>query len=106
MDEIGIIKELKRYLLERQGDNLIELILFGSRSKGIALQDSDYDILLITRDKTDWIFRNQLLKDIYSFELNYQVFIDIHILSLDEVEHSLRGRQPIFKNAIKNGIRA
>lgn len=38
-------------------------------------------------------------------DIAYDILIDVHLLSMDEL-NTKRGRQPIFVNALKNGIYA
>jgi len=41
----------------------------------------------------------------YDIDLKYDIVIDVHILSTNELE-SLRGKQPIFINALRTGLYA
>lgn len=44
---------IKERLHEVLGDNVRQIILFGSRSRGIAERDSDYDILLLVGKRSE-----------------------------------------------------
>lgn len=46
------IELFARSIKERLGDRLIRVVLFGSRARGDAQEDSDYDCLIITREMT------------------------------------------------------
>ena len=46
---------------EKFGENLISIVLFGSRVKGYARRDSDYDLLIIARNLPDIKERFDLL---------------------------------------------
>ncbi|MBI4906368.1 MAG: nucleotidyltransferase domain-containing protein [Acidobacteria bacterium] len=48
-----MLSDLRRGLSDLYGDRLVQLILFGSRARGDARPDSDYDILLVFRDQPD-----------------------------------------------------
>lgn len=50
-------------------------------------------------------YEERIIDLCYDIDLKYDVLIDPHILSTTEL-HSIRGKQPIFVNAINNGIRA
>jgi predicted nucleotidyltransferase len=102
-----ILRKVKSLLAERFNDDIKNVILFGSRAEERAKADSDYDILVVlNKEKYDWNFKHQIIEAIYDIELEYDVFIDIHIISAFELNNSLRGTQPIFQKAIKNGVYA
>ena len=48
-----ILKRLRRALDELYGDRIERVVLFGSRARGDAHQDSDYDVAVFLRDLTD-----------------------------------------------------
>ncbi|MCA9744288.1 hypothetical protein KC734_22305, partial [candidate division KSB1 bacterium] len=68
--------------------------------------DSDFDVLVIVRKTYDWRFREQVSDVVYDLELKYDILIDQFLISTDELEKSVRGAQPVFVNAIKNGMYA
>jgi predicted nucleotidyltransferase len=47
---------------EKFGENLVSIVLFGSRVKGYARRDSDYDLLIIARNLPDIMERFDLLE--------------------------------------------
>ena len=48
-----ILNEIKRYLEERYGDKIKEVILYGSQARGDAREDSDVDVLVVVDDSID-----------------------------------------------------
>jgi predicted nucleotidyltransferase len=104
-DNIKILKELKVHLKRYLGNEIKEVILFGSRISDKAEIDSDYDILIILREKPDWPKRRVISDLCYDIALKYNILTDTHLLAESEM-NSIRGRQPIFRKAIKNGIYA
>lgn len=46
-----VAKEFARRLREKLGERVEEIILFGSRARGDAREDSDYDVLVVVRDE-------------------------------------------------------
>jgi predicted nucleotidyltransferase len=104
-DNIKILKELKVHLKKYLGNEIKEVILFGSRISDKAEIDSDYDILIILREKPDWPKRRVISDLCYDIALKYNIITDTHLLAESEM-NSIRGRQPIFRKAIKNGIYA
>lgn len=106
-DNISVIKELKSLLRFEFGENINELILFGSRMKKNYIKgSSDYDILIILKNDYDWQYKNRIISVVYSMELKYDIFIDIKVISLNELKNGLKGKQPLFLDAIKEGLYA
>ncbi|HZT89691.1 MAG TPA: nucleotidyltransferase domain-containing protein [Stellaceae bacterium] len=56
-----VVRRLRPALLELYGDRLERIILFGSRARGDAREDSDYDVAVFLRDLGDrWPERERL----------------------------------------------
>lgn len=100
-----ILSDLKNVLSLKFKDNLKDLVLFGSHLSGHANQDSDYDILIVLKQKPDWNTEKEISDLCYEIDLKYGIITDTHILGENEL-NSLRGKQPIFVNALENGIYA
>lgn len=95
-----------KYLLQSKYDkNIKDVILFGSQATGNSKSDSDYDILIILKQKPDWKTEREISDLCYSIDLKYDIFTDTNLLSEPEM-NTLRAKQPIFVNAINNGIYA
>jgi predicted nucleotidyltransferase len=56
------LKEFIEACKKKLGENLISIVLFGSRVKGYAREDSDYDLLIIARNLPDIKERFNLLE--------------------------------------------
>jgi len=107
MDEkLKIIRELKLKLIENFGDNIVNVILFGSQITGKANEFSDYDILIVLKNEYDWKLRNEIYAVCYDIELDYDIIFDTTLISLNELNNTLRGKQPFICSALNNGIAA
>ena len=100
-----IIIDLKSHLVKNFGSDIKDVILFGSRAQGIPKEYSDYDILIILNKDYSGKDENKILDLCYDIDLKYNILLDIHLLSNSELS-SIRGKQPVFINAIKSGIYA
>jgi uncharacterized protein len=100
-----ILETLRNLLQKRFWENFIELVLFGSRAKGISHSDSDFDLLTIMNEKPDWKTCREISDICYQIDLQFNIITDSHILGITELD-TLRGKQPIFENALSNGIYA
>jgi predicted nucleotidyltransferase len=56
------LEEFAEACKKKLGENLISIVLFGSRVKGYAREDSDYDLLIIARNLPDIKERFNLLE--------------------------------------------
>ena len=105
VDKVKILRDLKSVLTKKFGNNIKDVILFGSHANERANRDSDYDILIILLKKPNWKYEREISKVCYSIDLKYDIITDIHLLAESEL-NTLRGKQPIFKNAISKGLYA
>ena len=105
IDKRVILRDLKDNLKIQYQDSVKNVILFGSQAKGKAHSDSDYDILILLDTDYSGKDENKILDICYEIDLKYNIIIDAHLLSLKELT-SIRGKQPIFVNAINSGIYA
>jgi predicted nucleotidyltransferase len=104
-DKKIILSEFKHILSAELKDNLRDVILFGSQLTDKANRYSDFDILIVLKRKPDWKTERDISDLCYEIDLKYGIISDTHILS-DEDFNALRGKQPIFVNALKNGMYA
>ncbi len=105
-DKRIILRKLKNLLQKHFHDAIKDVILFGSQAAGAAREDSDYDVLIVLNCDYDWKLRDKITDIVYDMELEYDLLFDKYLISTDELQHSLRGAQPIFINAIHNGVYA
>ncbi len=100
-----ILSDLSRILRAKLLDNLKDVVLFGSQVSGKTGIDSDYDILIILKQKADWKIEREISDLCYEIDLKYNIITDTHVISEPELV-TLRGKQPIYTNAISKGLYA
>lgn len=106
MEIKSLAKEIKQYLNKNLDNIVSDVVVFGSRIKGNAGKDSDYDVLIILNTDYDRKIK-KLINDLcYDFDLKYDIFLDTQIISEDELKNGLRGKHPVFQIAIKEGLHA
>jgi uncharacterized protein len=104
-DNSKILSDLKSHLIRNYGNSVMDVILFGSQARGDSKEYSDYDVLIVIDKDYSGKDENQILDLCYDIDLKYNILIDAHLISRKEL-NSIRGRQPVFVNAIKSGIHA
>ena len=105
IDKTKVLKDLNHLLKSRFADDLKDIVLFGSQVNGHAHNDSDYDILIILKKKADWKIEREISDICYEVDLKYNIITDVHVIGEPEF-NTLRGKQPIFVNALANGLHA
>ena len=105
IDKLVILKDLKRNLQKQYMDPVKDVILFGSQATGKPDENSDYDVLIILEKKYNGQDENKILDICYDIDLKYNILIDVHLLSKNELS-TLSGKQPIFVKALNTGIYA
>lgn len=105
IDKKKVLEDLNFLLRSRFADDIKDIILFGSQVNGKAHKDSDFDILIILKQKVDWKIEREISDLCYEVDLKYNIITDTHVIGEPEL-NTLRGKQPIFVNAIANGLHA
>lgn len=105
IDKRLILIDLKNRLEEHYSDLVKNVVLFGSQATNEATDFSDYDVLILLNQDYTHQDENRILDICYEVDLKYDILIDAHLLSIKEL-NSKRGKQPIFVNALKDGIYA
>jgi len=71
-DILPILKEIKKDIAKILNTNDFELIVFGSYARGEAREDSDLDLLLLTKEKIDLRKEIEILK-ILNKKFSYRI---------------------------------
>ena len=103
IDKLIILSDLKNHLTANYGKTVKEVVLFGSQVQGDPKEYSDFDVLIVLEKNYTGKDENQILDLCYDIDLKYNILIDVHLISSKEL-NSVRGKQPIFLNALKSGI--
>jgi predicted nucleotidyltransferase len=74
-----VLKRFRAAVAEIYGDRLERMVLFGSRARGDAREDSDYDIAVFLRDMDDRFKEMNRLADL-STEILYDMGEFIHAM--------------------------
>lgn len=99
-----IIGEIKNRLQDLYGEDLKDIIIYGSYARGEATKGSDIDIVVVLKEVKD-IFeeRDHILDCIYELNLKYDIVISI--IPIEENRYKER-ESPFIKNIKKEGIHA
>jgi uncharacterized protein len=95
---------LRRYKLALEtmyGDAIDRVILFGSRARGDARSDSDYDVAVFLKSMPDrWIELNRLADLRIDFLLDFDAFFD----AKPYVATAYQDRTPLMREIRRDGV--
>jgi predicted nucleotidyltransferase len=97
---IQIIKET----IENKGLKVLKIILFGSRAKGTAREDSDWDFFVIIDKKLSFNEKWDIIDEIKIKLAKLKIPNDILLKSADEVEESKDDVGRITYYVLKEGV--
>ena len=98
------INELIEKLKETYGDNLVKVILYGSKARGNSTQDSDIDVMVILKDYDRWEDEFDKIFDfVYEIEERYDYDFLISFNLKKENEFNI-SKSPLILNVKNEGI--
>ena len=110
LKEYNDVSEEDKILLTRcrieieRVDSSAEVILYGSRARGGADSESDYDILILTDGevnlKREDVFRRQL----FPIEIETGAVLTVILVSRKDWNSSLYGAMPFHQNIERDGV--
>ena len=77
--EQRVLREIKQVV--QSVEPTAEVVLFGSRSRGEAKEDSDFDLLILTEKPVSMRYEMQLQDLIYDVELENETLIEAFLFS-------------------------
>jgi predicted nucleotidyltransferase len=96
------VDELIEKLKESYGENLVKVILYGSKARGDSTEDSDIDIMVVLQDFKNKVEEIKKISAIVSsIDLIYDVFLSPVILRKKDYE---TGNLLLVRNVIKEGF--
>jgi len=100
--ESKILSEIKKIV--REQDPSAKIFLYGSRSRGTAKSNSDWDLLiLLNRDKIFFEVEQEISYPLYDLEFDTGEVISPMIYSEKEWNSKYR-LTPFYKNVMREGI--
>jgi predicted nucleotidyltransferase len=96
------VDEFMKRVLEKYRDRIESIILFGSVARGVAKEDSDIDILIVTKEE-DFRLRHALIGIAFDILLETEENISVKALSKDEFER--HKNFSFLKNVVSEGVK-
>jgi len=100
--ELQALNDLKQSL--NQDFQLVDLRLYGSKSRGTADADSDIDIMIELEELTP-TFYDKVFDMVFDVNLRHGVFISAVLFGRKELEEGPMSVSPLFKAIERDGVR-
>ena len=97
----SVLTAVKQRLHETLRDNMRQIILFGSRSRGDEERDSDYDILLLVDERTRAL-EDQVDDIAYEMLDRYGAVVTIFVFGVETFKREIH--EPLFCNIRREGV--
>lgn len=81
-----------------------EVILYGSAARGTRQPDSDYDVLVLSRERLSTAEERALESAIYDLMLDRDVVVSTIVYAQEEWTCPVLQASPYSKNVLKDGI--
>ena len=85
-------------------DPSAEVILYGSRARGDAKPESDYDLLILTDGETTLRREDTFRRQLFPIELETGAVLTVILVSRKNWNSVLYGAMPFYQNVVKDGV--
>lgn len=81
-----------------------QVILYGSRARGDAAPDSDWDLLVLLPGQVDQRREEKLVARLFDLELELDLVISAIVYSHEDWTTPLRRVTPLYQNVAREGV--
>ena len=98
------IAETLRGSLEKRSIPLVELVVFGSRARGDASEESDMDVLVVVESVTETIRRN-VVDCAWEAGFAEGIVVVPIVITQEELENSPEAQSDFIRSVHEDGVR-
>lgn len=96
------LKAYNKTLRDRFPGLVKEFLIFGSKARGDATEQSDLDIIVVIQDG-DWRRKRAIREPGYLLSIGTEVVPSIIVYTVDEWEYRRRVKAPFYQTVAKEG---
>ncbi|MBI5102991.1 MAG: nucleotidyltransferase domain-containing protein [Nitrospirae bacterium] len=85
-------------------DPSADVILYGSRARGDAQNDSDYDLLVLTENEASLLYEDKIRRLIFPVELETGAVLTLMLINRHEWNSPLQQASPFSQNVEREGV--
>ena len=100
--DLDLLRRCKEAVSHVTADS--EVVLYGSRARGEADKDSDYDILILVDGPVDMAIKKRILSNVYPLELETGAVLTLIVYSKQKWNSPLYRAMPFRKNVEAEGV--
>jgi predicted nucleotidyltransferase len=97
------VSHLTKRLIEDLGDKVESIVLYGSVARNEARENSDIDVLVVTRDDDRKLY-DRISKIRTRIDLSNNMLTTLLQISRNELEQHMKLGSPFMENVVKEGI--
>ena len=101
--EKAALSEFVARLRERYADEVMLVVLFGSKVRGDFDEESDVDVLVVVQNG-DWRFRDEVALTAFEPMLEHDIVITPLVIDLEHYRWLQRYHAPLYRNIQVEGI--
>lgn len=101
-DEKELLGRCKQFI--RAIDPMADVILFGSRARGDADADSDYDLLILTDGDSGLKREDTFRRSLYPLELETGAILTVMAINRQVWDSTLYREMPFGRNVRRDGV--
>lgn len=102
--EENAVKEFSKSLKSFSGNNIKQILLFGSKARGDSSKESDIDLFVLT-GKVDPILKRQTSKIVGQLLLKYGVLVSPRLIPELRYQYQKRLQTGFIRNVERDGIK-
>jgi predicted nucleotidyltransferase len=103
INERAALSALVTRLREQYGDQLLRVVLFGSKARGDSDSESDLDVLILVNDG-DWRFQDAVALVAFDPMIEYGVVLSPLVVNAADYRWWQEHHAPIYRNVSREGI--
>ena len=100
--DMGLLSECKAAIRQAAPDS--DVILFGSRARGDAQEDSDYDLLVLVDCKPTMALEQAMVEQLFPLEMRSGKVLTFLVYQRSQWNSPLCKAMPLHKNVTREGL--